>query len=107
MQGRTHQLRLHLQWLGHPIANDPCYGGALFASDPVAQARAKIAEQWLLARGVPLKGDLDYADDEGTSSSSTLPATGAEAEQLSQAEAAYLDTVRQGELTTAVCDRIL
>lgn len=25
--GRTHQLRLHLQLIGNPIANDPCYGG--------------------------------------------------------------------------------
>jgi hypothetical protein len=24
--GRTHQIRLHLQWLGCPIANDPLYG---------------------------------------------------------------------------------
>lgn len=24
--GRTHQLRVHLQFLGHPIANDPIYG---------------------------------------------------------------------------------
>lgn len=31
--GRTHQLRLHLQLLGNPIANDPCYGGALFYHD--------------------------------------------------------------------------
>jgi tRNA pseudouridine synthase 9 len=23
--GRTHQLRVHLQYLGHPIANDPIY----------------------------------------------------------------------------------
>lgn len=32
--GRTHQLRLHLQLLGNPIANDPCYGGlfVLFTS---------------------------------------------------------------------------
>lgn len=27
--GRTHQIRLHLQLLGFPIANDPCYGGKL------------------------------------------------------------------------------
>ncbi len=27
---RSHQLRLHLQFLGNPIANDPCYGGKLF-----------------------------------------------------------------------------
>jgi len=31
--GRTHQLRLHLQFLGNPIANDPCYGGVLFYGD--------------------------------------------------------------------------
>ncbi|OQR81911.1 RNA pseudouridylate synthase [Thraustotheca clavata] len=27
--GRTHQIRLHLQLIGFPIANDPCYGGEL------------------------------------------------------------------------------
>jgi 23S rRNA-/tRNA-specific pseudouridylate synthase len=27
--GRTHQLRVHLQWLGFSIANDPNYGGKL------------------------------------------------------------------------------
>ncbi|EIM24117.1 pseudouridine synthase, partial [Wallemia mellicola CBS 633.66] len=27
LTGRTHQLRVHLQYLGHPIANDPLYSG--------------------------------------------------------------------------------
>ncbi|KAH9260325.1 hypothetical protein BASA81_001495 [Batrachochytrium salamandrivorans] len=26
LTGRTHQLRLHLQYIGHPIVNDPIYG---------------------------------------------------------------------------------
>lgn len=39
LTGRTHQLRVHLQFLGHPIANDPIYanqrvfGPSLAASD--------------------------------------------------------------------------
>jgi tRNA pseudouridine synthase 9 len=40
LTGRTHQLRLHLELIGNPIANDPCYGGELFYGD---EERRRIA----------------------------------------------------------------
>eukprot|EP00727_Mastigamoeba_balamuthi_P014213 m51a1_g9414 putative rna pseudouridylate synthase domain-containing protein 2 (434) ;mRNA; r:347412-349077 len=30
LTGRTHQIRIHLQWMGHPIVNDPIYNPELF-----------------------------------------------------------------------------
>ena len=35
LTGRTHQLRVHLQWLGHPIRGDALY------APPAVQARAE------------------------------------------------------------------
>ena len=53
--GRTHQLRLHLQLLGVPIANDPCYGGELFYGNADAKIKALQAISQLRTEGtIPL-----------------------------------------------------
>ena len=52
LSGRTHQLRLHLQLLGCPIANDPCYGGELFYGDESRLVKAKSTLRLLRSRGM-------------------------------------------------------
>ena len=42
--GRTHQIRVHLQALGHPIVNDECYGGAFDAQHRFAYPRITITD---------------------------------------------------------------
>ncbi|KAK1742446.1 hypothetical protein QTG54_007011 [Skeletonema marinoi] len=39
-----HQIRLHLQTLGHPIANDHCYGGDLWFGDDERQQACRSLE---------------------------------------------------------------
>lgn len=47
--GRSHQIRLHLQCLGHSIANDPNYGGTTWFGNPEGQAMADKAKAQLQA----------------------------------------------------------
>ncbi len=42
--GRTHQIRVHCQAIGHPCVGDPLYG-----SDPVLARRLGLERQWLHA----------------------------------------------------------
>ena len=63
--GRTHQLRLHLQLLGTPIANDPCYGGVLFYDDAQRRQQAIEAVKEMRKRGiVPLSKVPHFGDAE-------------------------------------------
>ncbi|KAJ3305501.1 RNA pseudouridylate synthase domain containing protein 2 [Kappamyces sp. JEL0829] len=43
--GRTHQIRVHLQFLGHPIANDPHYNAAAWSS--LDQSQDRSTDQFL------------------------------------------------------------
>jgi 23S rRNA pseudouridine1911/1915/1917 synthase len=51
--GRTHQLRVHLAAVGHPIVGDPLYGGRRFraraADDPLIEALRRFPRQALHA----------------------------------------------------------
>jgi 23S rRNA pseudouridine1911/1915/1917 synthase len=40
--GRTHQIRVHLTWLKHPVVGDETYGGGRDRNLPEAQLRARI-----------------------------------------------------------------
>lgn len=63
--GRTHQLRLHLQLLGTPIANDPCYGGVLFYGDDERRAQAVAAVKEMRVKGIiPLSKVPHFGDPE-------------------------------------------
>ena len=45
--GRTHQIRVHMAAIGHPLLGDPVYGGRPRRGDPLAAALAGFARQAL------------------------------------------------------------
>jgi RluA family pseudouridine synthase len=45
LTGRTHQIRVHLQWLGYPIANDPLYAQSAVWGLNCGKGGVDLAEQ--------------------------------------------------------------
>ena len=55
--GRTHQIRVHLDAIGHPVAGDPLYGGALARRGPDGLDRLFL-HAWRLELNSPADGHL-------------------------------------------------
>lgn len=54
--GRTHQIRVHVQWLGHPIVNDPIYAHPIWEKYPqqFIKALPLKADRWKIEPGSTL-----------------------------------------------------
>lgn len=72
--GRTHQIRVHVQYLGHPICNDPIYGHDVWSKVDSSAFAEVIPDQWKKVGGEighkevekivdAIKGDQDGQED--------------------------------------------
>jgi 23S rRNA pseudouridine1911/1915/1917 synthase len=59
--GRTHQIRVHLDAIGHPVAGDPVYGSGTSRRGPDALARLFL-HAWRLELSSPSTGELIRAE---------------------------------------------
>jgi tRNA pseudouridine synthase 9 len=86
---RTHQIRLHLQYLGHPIGNDPNYGGELYYGNLHDKEMCSKAQE----RMNEIDADTNNTERPENSTSTDTPAT---EEELAKAGIG-LDNRKEGE----------
>jgi 23S rRNA pseudouridine1911/1915/1917 synthase len=59
--GRTHQIRVHLEAIGHPVAGDPMYGSGTSRRGPAGLERLFL-HSWRLELTSPSTGRLIRAE---------------------------------------------
>ncbi|KAI7896933.1 uncharacterized protein EV154DRAFT_491277 [Mucor mucedo] len=65
LSGRTHQIRVHLRYLGHPIANDPIYGYSTAWSERIIRGQT-IHDVPAMIKTMVATAPYDYMDDDPT-----------------------------------------
>eukprot|EP00980_Cylindrotheca_fusiformis_P029120 scaffold22733_cov214-Cylindrotheca_fusiformis.AAC.2 len=73
--GRSHQIRLHLQYVGHPIANDPKYGGDIWYGNEEGQEACTMAQQKLEALQSGMSDDCQSPSISDATNLVDVPAT--------------------------------